>query len=141
MVRGKNWVEQVPSRADREDIWATHRPVRVAQCVLNLLVGDEGAVFQVVCETESLNIFLQAGGDLLVMPPETIAHQFGAHYSKNGINFFEFFTGTGGGTKGQGMVVGCVFEDDAMKEKYSFLGYVGDISASLVDLITCSRWM
>lgn len=57
-----------------KEIWATHRPVSVAKCVLNLLVADEGAVFQVVCKTESLDIFLQSRGDLPMIPPETVTH-------------------------------------------------------------------
>ena len=65
--------------------------IGIREGLLDLIERDKRIVFEVVCETESLDVLLEAGGDLALVPPEAIALEFVLERGIDVLDLTEFF--------------------------------------------------
>lgn len=100
--------------------------VRVRERLLDLVKGDEGLVLEVVCKGEGLDVLLEAGRDLAVVPPEAIACELVLEGSVEILDLAELLDDVG--CSGVEVRVGW---DDAVEEEDGALGEIGGIAAGL----------
>ena len=107
--------------------WRNYRiPSIIRNGCLYLVIGDKVARLQVVCEAESLDIFLQARRNVLVVLPKHITLYLTAEGCEEVLNLSQLLMGTRSSMKCSRSVVlvgfgGDIICHETMKEKYDFL--------------------
>lgn len=102
---------------------------------LDLVKCDERSVFEIVREAEGFDVFLEARGDLALVPPEAIALQLGLEACKDMLYFAQLLSTACRGAQGDSVVgVGRFFQNHTVEEKYGLFGKVSDIAACLKDV-------
>ena len=107
--------------------WRNYRiPSIIRNGCLYLVIGDKVAGLQVVCEAESLDIFLQARRNVLVVLPKHITLYLTAEGCEEVLNLSQLLMGTRSSMKCSRSVVlvgfgGDIICHETMKEKYDFL--------------------
>jgi len=95
--------------------------------MLDLFPGDQGSVRQVMCETESFDVFLEAGRHCPLIPPELISLQIWLHRREELLNLDELWMRYFGNL----LAALSPLSHNTVEEEDEFLGEVRYISTSL----------